>query len=230
MLRLDGLLLGREGFRLAADWAVPEGARVALLGPSGGGKSTLIDAVAGFLAPLAGRVLWRGADLGPLAPGDRPVGVLFQDGNLFPHLTVAQNAGLALRPGPRLRPEERGRVEAALSRVGLGGLGERRPAGLSGGQAARAALARVLLQGRPLVLLDEPFGALGPAQRAGMLDLTLEALPEATLLLVTHDPGEARRLGGLAAVVAGGVAEAPRPVAAVLDDPPPALRAYLSRG
>lgn len=236
-LLLDALALEQGAFRLRADLEVRPGAVVAVMGPSGGGKSTLLAAVAGFVAPAAGRVLWDGRDLGDLPPGRRPVSVLFQDNNLFPHLTVAQNVGLGLRPALRLTAPERARVEDALARVGLGGLGCRRPAALSGGQAGRAALARVLLEAQPLVLLDEPFAALGPAQRAEMLDLTVAALGArgATLLMVTHEPRDAARSGGGRTgggraggviVVDGGVAAPPVPWEAAAE----ALRGYLGEG
>lgn len=234
-LALEGLVVGQGSgpgaFRLHADLAVRRGAIVAVMGPSGGGKSTLLAAVAGFLPPLAGRVLWDGRDLGPLAPGARPVGVLFQDGNLFPHLTAAENAGLALRPSRRLAPAERARVEAALARVGLAGKGDRRPAELSGGEQSRAALSRLLLQDRPVALMDEPFAALGPALRAEMLALVRQTLGArgATVLMVTHDPADARAVADAVVVVAEGRAAPPAPVA-ILDDPPPALAAYLGRG
>ncbi|EYD75137.1 Thiamin ABC transporter, ATPase component / Thiamine transport ATP-binding protein thiQ [Rubellimicrobium mesophilum DSM 19309] len=229
MLRLDRLELQVGAFRLSADLEVPGGASVAVMGPSGGGKSTLLSAIAGFLAPVSGRVLWDGRDLGPLSPGQRPVGVLFQDNNLFPHLTALQNVALGLRPSLRPRPEERARAEAALARVGLGGLGDRRPAQLSGGQQGRAALARLLVQDRPLVLMDEPFAALGPALKAEMLTLTREVLGArgATLLMVTHDPEDARAIAESVIVVAEGRAAPPVPTEALLADPPPALRAYL---
>lgn len=229
MLTLEGLDLRQDDFALRADWQVVTGARVALIGPSGAGKSTLLLAIAGFLAPAKGRILWQGQDLGPLAPGARPVTVLFQDQNLFPHLTVAQNLGLGLSPALRLDAGDWARVEAALARVGLEGLGARKPGALSGGQQARAALARALLRARPLMLLDEPFAALGPGLRAEMLALVEEVAAEtgATVLIVSHDPHEIARFAPLASVVAGGVAAPPAPTAALLADPPPALRAYL---
>jgi len=229
MLTLERVVIEQGGFRLRADWAIGPGSRVAVIGPSGAGKSTLLAAIAGFIAPVSGRILWRGQDLAPLAPGERPLSILFQDQNLFPHLTVAQNLGLGLRPDLRLSAEERARVQEALERTGLAGLGGRRPAQLSGGQASRAALARALLRRRPLLLLDEPFAALGPALKAEMLDLVAGVAAEArsSVLLVTHDPDDARRLASLAVVVADGTASPPRPVAEVLDDPPPALRDYL---
>lgn len=229
MLKLDGLRLRLGGFTLAADLEVPARARVAVIGPSGAGKSTLLAAIAGFLKPEAGRILWEGRDITPLPPGDRPLSILFQDNNLFPHLTARQNAALGIRPSLRLSAEEWARVDAALARVGLAGLGDRRPAALSGGQQGRVALARMLLRRRPLMLLDEPFAALGPALKADMLDLVAE-IAEAegmTALLVSHAPEDARRFAPLTVLVAGGRAAPPAPTAALLADPPPALAAYL---
>ena len=227
MLELDRLTLARGAFRLSADWSLPAGARLALIGPSGGGKSTLLDALAGFLAPQSGRIRWAGQDITDMAPGDRPLSVLFQDANLFPHLTVAQNAGLGLSPGLRLTADDRARLAGVLRDVGLEGMEHRRPADLSGGQQGRAALARTLLRARPILLLDEPFAALGPALRGQMLDLTARMTAGQTVVLVTHDPAEARRFADLAVLVADGVAAAPVPIGPLLDDPPPALAAYL---
>ena len=231
MLQLDHLTLALGGFRLTANWSAAPGERIAVIGPSGAGKSTLLAAIAGFLAPTGGAVRWNGQDLGPVPPGQRPVTILFQDQNLFPHLTVAQNLGLGLRPDLRLSSAEQARVEEALARVGLSGLGQRKPAELSGGQAGRAALARALLRARPILLLDEPFAALGPALRAEMLALVREVAEEtgALVLMVTHDPEDARALGGQTVFVADGVAQAPVETGALLANPPPALQEYLGR-
>ena len=230
MLRLEGVEIRQEGFRLTADWAVPAGEKLAVIGPSGAGKSTLLMALAGFV-PHGGRVLWQGSDLGPMAPGDRPLSILFQDQNLFPHLTVAQNLGLGLSPRLRLTPADHDRIAATLGRVGLGGMGTRKPGQLSGGQIGRAALARALLRARPLLLLDEPFAALGPALKAEMLDLVTETAVEtgATVLMVTHDPADARRFADQTVLVADGVAHAPQPTAALFAVPPPALATYLGQ-
>lgn len=231
MLKFDRVIAAQGAFRLGADFAVEPGARVSVLGPSGAGKSTLLNVVAGFLAPESGRVLWNGADLAGQDPGARPMSIVFQDNNLFPHLTVAQNVGLGLSPELRLGPDGESRVARSLARVGLEGFEERKPAALSGGQQSRVALARVLLRARPLLLLDEPFSALGPALRIEMLDLVRELASEtgATVLMVTHDPGDARRLGGQTVLVADGIAGAPAATDALLADPPPALRDYLGR-
>ena len=229
MLTLEGLTLRQDSFELRADFSVETGAMVAVIGPSGAGKSTLLSAIAGFIRPSAGRVLWQGRDLTPLPPGERPVTIIFQDNNLFPHLTAFDNVALGLRPSLKLAPAERARVREALARVGLAGLEARKPAALSGGQQSRVALARVLVRARPLLLLDEPFAALGPALREEMLDLVAELCREtgATLLMVSHDPRDAERIAGMAVLMAEGQAHAPMPTARLLADPPRALRDYL---
>jgi thiamine transport system ATP-binding protein len=231
VLQLDHLILTQGDFRLAANWTANPGDRIALIGPSGAGKSTLLSAIAGFFAPTGGAVRWNGQDLAGVPPGERPVTILFQDQNLFPHLTIAQNLGLGLRPDLRLSDHDRDRVEDALARTGLSGFGPRRPAQLSGGQASRAALARALLRARPVLLLDEPFAALGPALRAEMLDLVRDVATGtgAMVLMVTHDPDDARALGGKTVFVGNGVAEPPVETAALLANPPPALQDYLGR-
>jgi thiamine transport system ATP-binding protein len=229
MLTLEGIEIAQGGFRLSAGFTVEAGARVAVIGPSGAGKSTLLSTIAGFQQPVAGRVLWDRRDITRAAPGDRPLSVIFQDNNLFPHLTAFQNVGLGIRPSLKLSPTERDRVDEALRRVGLDGLGVRRPGALSGGQQSRVALARMLLRDRPLALLDEPFAALGPALRAEMLDLVAELCAETglTLMIVTHEPRDAERIADRTVLVADGKAAAPVDTARLFSDPPAALRAYL---
>ena len=229
MLTLEALVLRQTGFELRADWSVAAGAKLAVIGPSGAGKSSLLNAIAGFLDPAEGRILWQGRELGPLPPGARPISILFQDQNLFPHLTLAENLGLGLSPRLRLTADQQAQVGQALDRVGLAGLGQRKPGALSGGQQGRAALARALLRARPILLLDEPFAALGPALKAEMLDLVsgIAGQTGATVLMVTHDPADALRLADSTVLVADGVAAAPMATARLFADPPAALRAYL---
>ena len=229
MLKLERCLISNGEFDLSADLEIKQGQRVAVIGPSGAGKTTLIEAIAGFRPLAQGRLFWQAEDLSEQPPGRRPVAMLFQDGNLFPHLTVAQNVGLGVRPDLRLDKAQQENVMRALSRVGLDGMETRKPAALSGGQQSRVALARVLVQGRALLLLDEPFAALGPALKAEMLDLVAELADEtgATLLMVSHDPDDARRIAGQVVLVAEGKAHPPVATAELLDNPPPVLRAYL---
>ncbi|WP_284164555.1 ATP-binding cassette domain-containing protein [Frigidibacter sp. SD6-1] len=229
MLTFEQLALAQEGFRLEADFSLSPGGITAIIGPSGAGKSTLLSAIAGFFPPASGRILWEGQDLAPLAPGARPVSILFQDQNLFPHLTIADNLGLGLRADLRLSGGERTKVAQALDRVGLSGLGDRKPGTLSGGQQSRAALARALLRARPLLLLDEPFAALGPALKAEMLDLVAEIAGETgtTVLMVSHDPADARRIAGQTILVAEGRTNPPEDTATLFAAPPAALASYL---
>ncbi len=231
MLILDHLKVSLDDWTLSADLKIETGARIAVLGPSGAGKSTLLAAIAGFQPVSAGRVLWNGEDLTKAQPAARPVSMIFQDNNLFPHLTAAQNVGLGLRSDLRLRPEDLARVEAALERVGLTGFGSRKPGRLSGGQAARVALARALLRHKPLMLLDEPFGALGPALKAEMLALVGELAEEtgATLLMVSHEPEDAKVLADHVVLVADGLAHPPVPTAEIFTNPPEALSDYLGK-
>ncbi|WP_323767800.1 ATP-binding cassette domain-containing protein [Marinovum sp.] len=227
MLELRQLAYTQGDFHLTADTTISAGF-TALIGPSGAGKSTVLNMIAGFLAPTSGQVLWDGQDITALPPARRPVSILFQDNNLFPHLTVAANLALALTIR---RPDaaQRRRVDAALAEVGLEGLGPRKPAALSGGQQGRAALARVLLQDRPLMLLDEPFSALGPALRTEMLDLVARLAAEQGIqvLMVSHAPEDARRVAGEVALVSHHQLHPPEPTDTLFATPSAHLKAYL---
>lgn len=181
---------------LAFDIAVPRGAIAAVMGPSGSGKSTLLNLIAGFETPDNGRIVIDGQDVTKLPPSARPVSMVFQENNLFAHLSVEANVGLGLSPSLHLSAENRATIAQALERTGLAGKGKRLPRELSGGERQRVALARVLVRDRPVLLLDEPFASLGPALREEMLDLltALHAERRPTVLLVTHHPEDAERI------------------------------------
>jgi thiamine transport system ATP-binding protein len=153
------------------DCAIPDGSFVAVMGPSGSGKSTLFSLIAGFETPLSGQIHVGSVDITHLAPAERPLSIVFQDNNLFAHLDVSTNIALGLDPMRRPGPAERRVIGEALRRVGLAGFENRRPASLSGGERQRVALARALVRQRPVLLLDEPFAALGPGLRVEMLGL-----------------------------------------------------------
>lgn len=231
MLTCENLVLTQGDFQLRADLTFQPGGITALVGPSGAGKSTLLSALAGFISPSEGKVRCDGRDLTGTAPGARPISILFQDNNLFPHLTIGQNAGLALQPKLRLSEPQKAQVAAVLDQVGLHGMADRKPAALSGGQQSRAALARVLLADRPVILLDEPFAALGPALRAEMLDLVQKTLtgPDRTVIMITHDPADAQRVATETALVADGLVHPPAATNQLFASPPPALAAYLGQ-
>ncbi|KAA6208224.1 thiamine ABC transporter ATP-binding protein [Avibacterium paragallinarum] len=166
--------------------------KVAMIGASGAGKSTLLNLIAGFELVDKGEIWLNGQNHTFTAPYQRPVSMLFQDNNLFTHLTVEQNIALGLKPSLSLNSQEKSQVAAAANAVGLADFLTRSPNALSGGQKQRVALARCLLRDKPILLLDEPFSALDPALRQEMLSL-LDALcqqKKLTLLIVTHQPDE----------------------------------------
>jgi len=163
------------------------------------GKSTLLDAVGGHLRPgfaQAGAVRLDGRDLAGVPPEARRIGLLFQDALLFPHLSVGDNLAFGLSPCVRGRAARRAAVERALEEAGLGGLGDRDPATLSGGQRARAALIRALLAEPRALLLDEPFARLDGPLREEVRALTFTRARAIPVLMVTHDEGDARAAGG----------------------------------
>lgn len=206
MLRTEqlGVQLGDQVFTF--DLQVARGECLAVLGESGAGKSTLLNLIGGFLPANSGQVALDDHIFTDAPPDRRPVTSLFQDNNLFTHMTVRQNLGLGVDPGLKLRAEDWQRVDAQLDAVGLGGLAARLPGELSGGQAQRVALARSLLRDKPVLLLDEPFSALDEATRADMLKLTADVIREHRLctILVTHNREDALALGARLSVLREG--------------------------
>lgn len=230
MLEVTDLTFHYEDMTMVFDLKVAKGECLALLGPSGAGKSTLLNLIAGFEVPGSGRVAIGGRDVTNLSPAERPVTSLFQEHNLFAHLTVSENVGLGLDPGLRLGPAERAAVDEALQRVELAGMGGRLPAQLSGGQRQRVALARSLVREKPLLLLDEPFSALDPGLRRGMLDLVDQLRRERglTVVLVSHNPQDAQHIAARTAFLYEGRVVAQGETRALLSaGEPAALRAFL---
>ena len=225
-LELENVTLTQGDFALSANLVITGPGVTAVIGPSGGGKSTFLSLIAGFLVQDTGRILWNDKDLTLKAPGGRPVSMLFQDNNLFPHLDCVTNVALGAEPVANPKPETRERARAALLKVGLDGMEPRKPAELSGGQQSRVALARLLLTDRPVILMDEPFSALGPSQRREMLELVKDLLPQATILMVTHDPQDAQEAAETI-LVADGLVLPPQDTKTLFADPPAALESYL---
>ena len=197
---------GERRVLAGVDLEVGEGALLAVLGPSGGGKTTLLRIVAGLDRPDAGRVEVLGREVnGPgvfVPPESRRVGLVFQDYALFPHLTALENASFGV-PGP----EGRTRAAETLETLGLSEMAGQRPAELSGGEQQRVALARALAPRPGVLLLDEPFSNLDAALRAGVREEVAGLLRGlgATAVLVTHDREEAFALADRVALLIDGV-------------------------
>lgn len=186
---------------------VAAGEFVSLLGPSGSGKTTALTMIAGFEAPSAGRIAIGGQDVTFLAPNHRNIGMVFQKYALFPHLTIHQNIAFPLRMRGRMQKTAIvQRVEEMLELVQLSGYAERYPNQLSGGQQQRVAVARALAFEPPVLLMDEPLGALDKKLREAM-QFEIKRLQErlgATVVYVTHDQDEALTMSDRVAIMSDG--------------------------
>lgn len=212
MLRIEHLAktFGDTPVFRELDLQLARGEFVALLGDSGVGKSTLLNCIAGLEAADAGHIWIDGQDLAALSDDGRAhlrrqtLGFVFQAFHVLPHLNVADNVGLPLR---LLGRPDAGRVEALLDSVGLGGLGTRAPAQLSGGQLQRVAIARAVVHQPALILADEPTGNLDPGTAARVLDLLQAQVRDsgAACLLVTHAEAAAARAQRVLRVTAQGL-------------------------
>jgi putative spermidine/putrescine transport system ATP-binding protein len=186
----------------SVDLDIAAGEFFTMLGPSGSGKTTTLRVIAGFEQPDTGRVELQGVDVTRVAPSQRAVNTVFQDYALFPHMTVAENVAYGLRVQGVPRKERRERVDEVLERVRLPGLGDRKPSELSGGQRQRVALARAIVNRPPVLLLDEPLGALDLKLRQEMQSFlqTLQRELGITFVYVTHDQEEALTMSDRLAV------------------------------
>lgn len=189
MLQVRDLHVTIEGNRILSDvdLEVADGEIVGILGPSGSGKSTLLRSIAGIIEPTSGAIYWDGEEITAVPTHKRRFGLMFQGFALFPHLTVGENVGFGLDKGST------GRVEEALTWVGMEEFADRTVDDLSGGEKQRVALVRTLAPRPRLVMLDEPLGALDRNLRGRLVTETRVLLKdrEATAIVVTHDSEEA---------------------------------------
>ncbi|TXL77585.1 ABC transporter ATP-binding protein [Vineibacter terrae] len=223
-IRLEGVSKSFDGKVKAVDdvsLAIAPGEFFSLLGPSGCGKTTSLRMIAGFEAPDAGRIRVGGADITDVPVHKRDMGMVFQSYALFPHRTVAENVAFGLRMRSLPREEIRRRVAAALKQVALDGYEDRRPGQLSGGQQQRVALARAIVIRPPVLLCDEPLGALDRKLRQSM-QFELKQLQKelgVTLVFVTHDQEEALAMSDRIAVMNAGRVEQVGAPAEIYDRP-----------
>jgi molybdate/tungstate transport system ATP-binding protein len=208
MITLSGLVVEAGAFRVGPlDLQVAHGEYGVLLGPSGAGKSLVLEALAGVRRAVGGEMFIDGAKVTALAPEKRRVGLVFQDGMLFPHLSVAGNVAYGLRrAGVSGRAARAVQVERLAAAVGIGDLLRRRPDTLSGGERQRVALARALAARPRALLLDEPLSAVDAEAREGLQEVLRRVSREqgVTVLHVTHDRAEAFALADMCAVLVGG--------------------------
>ena len=211
MILIENAVFKKKKFSLSIDLHLKPNIFAAVLGGSGAGKSTLLSIIAGFEELESGKLWLNGADMQGVSPAARPVSMIFQDHNVFAHLSVWDNVALGIAPSLKLNPEQVAQVDGALLRVGLSQYAKRKPGNISGGERQRVALARVLVRKRKILLLDEPFAALDPGLRHDMLDLVSDLRREhsLTVLMVTHQPEEALRAADEIIFVADGKVREP---------------------
>ncbi|MET1411781.1 ABC transporter ATP-binding protein [Roseibium sp. HPY-6] len=202
-------LTRRFGDAVAVDnvsFEVPAGSFFSILGPSGCGKTTIMRMIAGFLEPTSGDILIKGRSVLDVPPNKRPVNMVFQHLALFPMMNIADNIGYGLRRKGLGKPDIEKKVEEALERIGLPGIGKRQINELSGGQKQRVAIARCMVLEPDVLLLDEPLGALDLKLREQM-KIELKSLQHAfdtTFVYITHDQSEALVMSDSIAVMNAG--------------------------
>ena len=211
MIVIERARFQRKKFSLAINLHVRAQVFAAVLGGSGSGKSTLLSIIAGFEELESGNLWLDSATMKNVMPPKRPVSMVFQDHNVFGHLSVWDNVALGISPSLKLNGEQQEQVQAALTRVGLSQYAKQKPGTISGGERQRVALARVLVRKRKILLLDEPFAALDPGLRYDMLELVSDLRREhsLTVLMVTHQPEEALRAADEIIFVADGKVREP---------------------
>jgi thiamine transport system ATP-binding protein len=229
MIRIENGLYRSGQFTLACNFEVADGQFCAVLGPSGAGKSTLLSVLAGFEQLERGRIILEGVDCTSTPPAARPVSMVFQDNNVFPHMTVEQNVALGISPSLRLTAEQKHLVADALEQVQLSALAGRRPGDISGGERQRVALARVLVRAKKILLLDEAFAALDPGLRQNLVHRvqTIAQQRRLTVLMVTHQPDEVRAVSDSVIFVSNGEVHAPVSTHSFFTDKSDAVRSYI---
>ena len=195
-----------EDIAMCFNLNVNRGEILSVIGPSGSGKTSLLNLIAGFIPASGGEISLDGESIHQLDPAMRPVSMVFQSHNLFPHLDVFTNVALGIDPSLKLTVDQKQSIETAFSKLGLSGLHKRKPGQLSGGQQQRVAIARALVRHRPVLLLDEAFAALGPALRVELIELVVQLVKENNIMavMVSHQPSDALKASQRTAFIDNG--------------------------
>jgi len=197
MLEIKSLEFEWPNNKFIYNLTVAKGETVTIEGPSGVGKSTLIDLIAGFLSPLNGKIKWMGKSINELSPKDRPTSTIFQSNNLFEHINCEFNASLGISPTGKLNISEKQILINLFKRLNIFHLLDRYPDQISGGQKARVSLARSLLSKKEIILLDEPVSSLDFDTRKDTLLVLKNTAKEfnLTLIVVSHQIDDRKFLG-----------------------------------
>ena len=193
MIKLENISVKLDNFRTKFTVEINKGEWVGIIGQSGAGKSTFLNLIAGFAQPEEGSLLINNIEINNLPASKRSISSLFQDNNLFPHLSVYQNIAIAIKPNLKLHDSEKKKIFEIIEYLNLSSKTHSSIGTLSGGERQRVALGRVMSSDKKILLLDEPFSQLDPNLRIEMLELIKKIREEKkiTIIMAIHTPAEA---------------------------------------